>query len=629
MTVVALGLLISVPSSEAAGIPLGTLNTDADTDSRDDEFPDVATDGFGRWMATWRVYSPADIVVARSVDNGLTWTAPISVGGNVYTYGPRISSAGTGEWLLVWTSWNGGPFGDYDIFFSRSEDDGENWSLPAPLNPNADIDSEDDELADIANDGAGNWIAVWESTGRLSSTIGTDADILMSRSSDNGATWAPPTVVNTDAYTDSRADNEPTIETDGSGNWVVAWESIPLGVNGADRDIYVSRSVDFGSTWSSVQPLNSNAANDHAHDYRPQLAVDSSAMWLAVWAPLDYLDAWSDIDIFMARSDTNGSSWSEPKAINPNAATDNAVDAQPGLAVDAAGRSVVVWIQRYPVDDWDIVAYTSDDAGTTWRSRPLQRNTATDDGEDLSPRIATDGEGNWVTVWSSDDGRGTGDYDDDILYTTCNPPDDLDCDTTLDSSDNCPQLFNFDQLDTDADGMGDDCDSNDDNDRLTDSEEGQCGSLPADANSLPERTDTPTDDDGDTFANEPLPPDAWVYDCDGDGYRGYFETNVTTSDQDPCGGSGWPSDLFPGTPGGSEYNTLNIQDLGTFITPVRRFGTSPGNPNFHVRWDLVPGGEIGGAINLQDIAATVTGASGYPPMFGGLRAFGQTCPWAP
>jgi parallel beta-helix repeat protein len=183
--------------------------------------------------------------------------------------------------------------------------------------------------------------------------------------------------------------------------------------------------------------------------------------------------------------------------------------------------------------------------------------------------------------------------------------------------------------DTDYNGVIDKIDTDDDNDALSDGVEIGCGSDPLSPASLPERIDTPGDDDGDTLVNEALPPGAEAYDCDGDGYAGTREANVTTSDQDPCGGSGWPSDLFPGTPGGFQYNTLNIQDLGTFIAPVRRFGTSPGHPNFSVRWDLVPGGTIGGAINIQDIAATITGASGFPPMLGTQKAFGKTCPYAP
>jgi hypothetical protein len=169
-------------------------------------------------------------------------------------------------------------------------------------------------------------------------------------------------------------------------------------------------------------------------------------------------------------------------------------------------------------------------------------------------------------------------------------------------------------------------DSDEDSDGLRDINEGPCGSDPLLASSLPERLDTPADDDGDTLVNEALPPGAEAYDCDGDGYTGTVEAHVTTSDQDPCGGSGWPSDLVPG---GFQPNALNVQDVASFLTPVRRIGKSPPHADYNARWDLVPGGTIGGAINVQDIAATIAGPSGYPPMFGGARAFGKACPWAP
>jgi beta-lactamase superfamily II metal-dependent hydrolase len=168
-----------------------------------------------------------------------------------------------------------------------------------------------------------------------------------------------------------------------------------------------------------------------------------------------------------------------------------------------------------------------------------------------------------------------------------------------------------------------------DGDGVNTTDEINCGSNPNHPGSRPERMDTGGDDDGDTLVNEALPPGAQAHDCDGDGYVGTAEAHVGTSDQDPCGGSGWPSDLYTSTPGGFQYNTLNIQDLGTFLTPVRRFGTSPGNPDFDPRWDLVPGGTIGGTINVQDVAATITAASGYPPMLAGERAFGKVCAYPP
>jgi hypothetical protein len=60
--------------------------------------------------------------------------------------------------------------------------------------------------------------------------------------------------------------------------------------------------------------------------------------------------------------------------------------------------------------------------------------------------------------------------------------------------------------------------------------------------------------------NEPLPPGAEAYDCDGDGFVGEEESMITTGNQDPCG-SGWPADL-------TGDNKLNIADFTSFIFPL-------------------------------------------------------------
>jgi CSLREA domain-containing protein len=184
-------------------------------------------------------------------------------------------------------------------------------------------------------------------------------------------------------------------------------------------------------------------------------------------------------------------------------------------------------------------------------------------------------------------------------------------------------------IDTDADFRCNDADRDDDGDRVADGAEGPCGADPLNVAVRPERTDgqfAGVSDDGDTEVDEPLPPAAAGYDCDGDGFTGATESHVTTSDQDPCGGTGWPSDLVHG---GKQPNAFDIQDLASFMAPVRRFGTSPGHPNYNARWDLASGNGIGAAIDVRDLAATITGAGGYPAMFNEQRAFGHTCPWAP
>jgi hypothetical protein len=46
----------------------------------------------------------------------------------------------------------------------------------------------------------------------------------------------------------------------------------------------------------------------------------------------------------------------------------------------------------------------------------LNSNAASDAGEEFFPQVTTDGAGNWVAVWSSDDPMGSGiGTDDDIV----------------------------------------------------------------------------------------------------------------------------------------------------------------------------------------------------------------------
>ena len=79
------------------------------------------------------------------------------------------------------------------------------WAAPAALNSNAAVDgTSHDAFIQVTTDGAGNWVAVWFSNDTLGGTIGADNDILVARSTDNGATWTAPAPLNNSATTATR-----------------------------------------------------------------------------------------------------------------------------------------------------------------------------------------------------------------------------------------------------------------------------------------------------------------------------------------------------------------------------------------------------------------------------------------
>jgi hypothetical protein len=78
---------------------------------------------------------------------------------------PAIVTDRKGNWMAVWHSWS--VFSSYgqadaDIVVAFSQDDGLTWSSPTPINADAEGDAVDDTLPELAVDSAGNWVAVWQ-----------------------------------------------------------------------------------------------------------------------------------------------------------------------------------------------------------------------------------------------------------------------------------------------------------------------------------------------------------------------------------------------------------------------------------------------------------------------------------
>ncbi|MBI4717293.1 MAG: right-handed parallel beta-helix repeat-containing protein [Planctomycetes bacterium] len=257
------------------------------------------------------------------------------------------------------------------------------------LNTNAALDRGGDYGARLTYAGRGIWLAVWYANDAPGWGIATDYDILLSRSTDSGRTWTAPLTLNVDAPADPLADAVPCIATDGAGRVVVAWlvSELPF-YSGSDNDLLVSYSADYGATWSLP---NSVAPDVTDHIGAPEVAGGAKGVFLLAWSTFPTNDGRS----WVARSTDGGATWGQPREL-----TGNVRGREPHVATDGADIAFAVWqyYTGYATGYWDIALSQSHDGGATWSTSVLAGGA----GIQIDPRIATDGNGNWVVVWRSD-----------------------------------------------------------------------------------------------------------------------------------------------------------------------------------------------------------------------------------
>lgn len=407
-----------------------TLNSNAAADSfNSDQYADIAVGANGTWIAVWKrgvpsYLSAGDIHYSRSTNNGSSWSALDKIGGQDVDNddtNPRVATDGAGNWVCVWES----GVSEADIFVSYSTNDGVSWSNEAYLNSSMESDSAQDGAPSIATDGDGNWIVTWRSTTSAGTGDESDLDIFYSKSTNVGGNWSAMAPLNSNATTDGTNDDlTPSLKSDGTDTWVCTW-----GYNGvfgqgdeADSDLLFTRSTNDGGAWSAVAHLNTTALTDYAgQDFNPRLATDENDNWVCVWDGYDQPQGSSndDYDIYSARSNDNGATWSAPvKVVSEAGVQSGPSDATPCIATDANGTWICAW--RRSGSDFDIYQSQSNDDGATWTNRTaLHSNAGTDTGEDYFPSIAANTNGDWIAVWDSTeaiDGDMSVDYD--VLFVT-------------------------------------------------------------------------------------------------------------------------------------------------------------------------------------------------------------------
>lgn len=486
-----LGLAVGLSPAVGQELPLfgpaAVVNVGADLDSGDDTALRVAGDGAGTVVAVWVTNEQAagvadlgpdlDLAVAVSSDGGATWSAPQPLNSDAATdatddISPAIATDANGNWVVVWQAVGTGSTTSTEIRYASSSDNGATWSDVAPFTHAVeDVNPAGADLQPaVASGGDGRWLAVWTSSRDIDGNlepfepededdvdpeipiVTTDQDIFVAVSDDDGQSWGFAAPLNLNHLDDAADDAEPTIATDGAGNWMVVWTS--------GGELVFARSIDNGNTFLLTGTLpdatgtNPQLVNDGARE------VTETTSWFAIWEGAGvfvsrYLESDLEEEIELP-DDEVYDEWLEPIQITPSGS--NA-----GVA-NGGGRWIVAW------EDGDILASLSVDVGRNWTAPAAVDEDG--DAEGASPQPAPVAEDDWVMLWSSPKERdGTG-ADADLfvsaftfgVFADCNgnginDADDIANETSQDcNGNNIPDECRELEVDSDGDGIIDACD---------------------------------------------------------------------------------------------------------------------------------------------------------------------------
>jgi len=216
-----------------------------------------------------RRFPMSSLRLARSADDGRTWTMPVTIASDS-AFGTRnfhaLHVGGDGSLYVAWLESNQGKS---KTFLTRSTDAGATWTPPVLADTNQSCPCCRTAIA-TARDGT--LYLAWRTV-----FPGNVREVVVARSDDHGATWAPPVRVHADNWVfDGCPHAGPSMQVDSAGTVHIAWWTGKEGSAG----VFYTRSSDRGATFAEPIALGTAEFSAPAH---VQLALGSDRTIVAVW----------------------------------------------------------------------------------------------------------------------------------------------------------------------------------------------------------------------------------------------------------------------------------------------------------------------------------------------------------
>lgn len=226
---------------------------------------------YGRTYSAWVRFLGANppVFFSYSDNSGSNWSTPIQINSPAQRgQGAEISIGPNGRINICWAGVTAtSPFTEDVVGFATSTNGGTTWTVSEsafdvngiqgifPQKSNIRVNG----LPKIDTDKTGGtrngWVYV-VTTERNLAPAGTDPDIVLHRSTDNGQTWSAGIRVTSDAPNNGKSQFFPAIHVDGGGGVNILYYD-DRNTTADSASVYLSRSTDGGSSWSDYRVSNS------------------------------------------------------------------------------------------------------------------------------------------------------------------------------------------------------------------------------------------------------------------------------------------------------------------------------------------------------------------------------------
>lgn len=208
------------------------------------------------------------VVFSRSTDNGVTWSTRIPISGTISTFdhGVHLQTGPNGEVYACWATYPSSGLTENGIGFAKSTDGGLTFSTPVKVisntrgirgdgvNKNMRVNSFPVMAVDVSGGpNNGNLYIVWSNIGVPGTNTGTNISVYMIRSTDGGTTWSTPVRVNQGVFADEKESYCPWISCDSeTGNLsVVFYDDRNTATTACEA--WTAISLDAGNTWQDFR----------------------------------------------------------------------------------------------------------------------------------------------------------------------------------------------------------------------------------------------------------------------------------------------------------------------------------------------------------------------------------------